>query len=317
MHSRGYSLAAVWSQFLRSGLSPSAILPSSLRSQSPVNLNNLSRRILLCAITLTAACAASAQTPAPPSLDEIVQKLQSNLDAYDDSIPSFMADEHIDSIRQEYSSRGASSTNYESIIDSVFRLKRQIDPADGSSFLNESRDVKVIDGRPANGRAIDAPAMLVGAFSGGLAFVSRDEQICSRYTLEPIKRGKPIVVRFVSVSAAPRPKECILREDGSGSVTVDPVSMQITRIEVRVPRHLITPQFSDGHSGPSTLTHWDVEVDYRPVDLDARPFWLPATIRSTRRTPRRPNGPSRHTYRNYHKLEVRSRILPSGEEPKQ
>ncbi|HXE07209.1 MAG TPA: hypothetical protein VN612_04885 [Acidobacteriaceae bacterium] len=257
-----------------------------------------------------------AQPPQPLTLDNVVAKLQANLDEYEASIPSFLADEHMDSTMRQFVMRGASAANYETIAESVFRLKRDIDSTAHTQSLDESREIKTIDGKPANGRQIDAPTMLSGAFSGGLAIVSKDEQRCMQYTLDPVKPRKPIVVRFVSLPADQRPKDCILREDGTGRVVIDPRSMQITRLQVAVPRHLITPLLNGGRSGAPTFTRWRVQVDYKPVVLDARTFWLPSKITSSMSN-EQTAWSFLATYRNYHKLEVRSRVIIPGDAPRQ
>lgn len=287
---------------------------SFLRSLSPmssVHPPSPPRLVWLVAVFLAATPLAptiSAQQPAPLTLDSLIAKLQSNLDEYDRSIPSFLADEHIDSTIFQFTSRGSSGGNYETIADSVFRLKRAPDPATHTVMLEESREIKVIDGKPANGHDIDAPSMISGAFSGGLAMVSRDEQSCMRYSVDPVKPRRPIVVRFVSAPADQRPKDCILTEDGSGRVTIDPASMQVTRIEITVPHHVLAPHFSNGQPGPRVVARWRVQVNYRPVALDARTFWLPAIITSTCSTDQ-VEWSFRATYRNYHKLEVHSRVV--------
>ena len=249
----------------------------------------------------------------PLTVDQVVQRLQANLDFYDKSIPSFLADEHIDSLKHEFAARGASAAaNTETIAESVFRLKREINSATNTYALTESRDVNIIDGRPAKGRAIDAPTMLTGAFSGGLAFVSVDERSCMRYSLEKTKPGKPIIVRYETAPNIARPEDCILAENGSGRVWIDPLSMQIERIDVDVPRHLLTPYRDDGRAGTPTVTHWNVEVTYKPVVLNAKTFWLPATILSTCSN-ETSEWAFRASYRNYHLLEVHSRVVIPAE----
>lgn len=271
-------------------------------------------RCLLWGVLLPASFqpAALAQPRANLTLDDIVARLQSNLDEYERSVPSFLADERIDSIMRQFAQRGAVAPNYETIAESVFRMKRNLDPAGNTVSLDESREIRTIDGKPANGRDIDAPAMVVGAFSGGLAFVSKEEQACSRYTLEPVKPRKNIVVRFAYLPAQQRPKDCILTEDGSGSVTIDPASMQIVRIEIKVPHHVVTPHFHDGSAAAPIMTQWKVRIAYKPVVLNARTFWLPATITSLCSNDRT-EWFFRGAYRNYHLLEVHSRILIPGE----
>ena len=271
--------------------------------------------MILSAVALTTAYGVPPvpAQPAPLTVDQVVQKLQANLDAYDKSIPSFMADEYIDSYKHEFSARGASATgNVETIAQSVFRLKKEIDHATNTFSFSESRDVSIIDGRPAKGRQINAPSMVIGAFSGGLAFVAEDQRTCRTYTLEKPKAGKPLVVRFKSADHIPDPEICILNESSSGRVWINPASMQIERMELDVPRHLFTTLRDDGRPGVPTIGHWNVEVTYKPVILNARTFWLPATILSTCSNEQTEWSYSA-SYRNYHLLEVHSRIVPPGE----
>jgi hypothetical protein len=113
-----------------------------------------------------------------------------------------------------------------------------------------------------------------------------------------------------------RPKACVLAEDGSGRVTIDPTSMQIAKIEIKVPHHVITPRDRDGHTGPPMVTRWEVQVDYKPVVLDARTFWLPEKISSVSSADQAVWS-FVATYRNYHLLQVHSRILLPTDAAKQ
>lgn len=263
---------------------------------------------------LGSASACFGQSAKPLTLDEVVAKLQNNLDTYERSIPSFLADEHIYST-QRYIRTGSGPDDTTSA-ESVFRLKRRLDPERHIPVLDESREIKTIDGKPADGRDIDASYTFSGAFSSGLALVSKDEQACMRYILVPPKPGKPIIVNFVSAPAGQRPKHCILAEDGSGRVTMNPTSMQITKIEIKVPHHVITRRDRDGRIGPPVVTFWEVQVDYKPVGLDAHTFWLPATISSISSTDQ-VAWSFVATYGNYHLLQVRSRILVPADAAKQ
>jgi hypothetical protein len=60
-------------------------------------------------------------------------------------------------------------------------------------------------------------------------------------------------------------------------------------------------------------------VDYAPVQLDGQTFWMPAAIASTvtsgRGTFHAIVWTFKATYRNFHKLEVTSRILPATAGP--
>jgi hypothetical protein len=63
----------------------------------------------------SALCAQRAKTP---TLEEILQRLEANLNHYDTGVPSFFCDEHV------ISQVESGLRNQDTITDSVFRLKR-------------------------------------------------------------------------------------------------------------------------------------------------------------------------------------------------
>jgi hypothetical protein len=92
--------------------------------------------------------------------------------------------------------------------------------------------------------------------------------------------------------------------------------MEITRLELTTPHHTIIPE--DRFTSP-VVGERVVAVDYAPVLLGGETFWMPSTI-----TSRAVSGSGtfhmvvwsfRATYRNYHRLEVTSRIVPGSEAP--
>jgi hypothetical protein len=275
---------------------------------------------LLLGVLSGAAPAQQATTPErkpePPSLHGILQRLQENLDQYKARIPSIFSDEHVVSYVA-----GASGTRLNTTVtDSNFRLKRILNP-DDTTTLEESHEVRMVNGRPATGDTVAGPIYLRGAFSNGLALVSLSQQACTQLMLKPIKPKKPYILEFVSVPASERPRDCLLQEDNSGRVLIDPATMQIKRMEFRAPHHLIGPSFnlSSGQGAAPFTGQWNVSVDYAPVLLGSKSYWLPTKISQ------RMLGSSimketsdvlwnewsyEATYRNFHKLEVTSRILP-------
>jgi hypothetical protein len=275
---------------------------------------------LVSLIVLLAASSAllRAQQMETPTLEGILQRLQENLDQYDSGVPSFFADEHV------VSRMVPDRHNQETDTDSVFRLKR-VANADHTTTLEESREVKTVNGQPAKTQEIDGPSIVHGAFEGGLAVVSLSQQSCMNYTLERVKRNDaqaPIVVRFASVLTPENKGGCLLQENGRGQVFIDRATMQITRMELTTPHHTIIPrdQMGYGARGP-IVGDWVLSVDYAPVVLDGRSFWMPATINSRSASGRGSFHPTvwtfKASYRNFHKLEVTSRILPFSDAPAQ
>jgi hypothetical protein len=292
-----------------------------MKHRSPARFRRLAGSMPAAAIlALLCFSSAPAQSSPPPTLDEILQQLEKNLHAYDAKVPSLFCNEHV------VSRIDPSQLHGNTVTDSIFRLKRTANP-DLSTHLEESRDIKSVDGRPATGETIYGPAILQGAFSGGVATVSLEQQACMSYKLEPIKRaGKPYVVEFTSIYKRDHPPNCILQEDGHGRVFIDPATMQIKRMELTAPNHTMAyPMDATGYTPPPVTGVWIITIDYAPVPLGGQTFWLPATVTSsmTGITPSMTRlSPSHSTtwsfnahYTNYHKLEVTSRIVVPTDTP--
>jgi hypothetical protein len=180
----------------------------------------------------SALCAQRAKTP---TLEEILQRLETNLKHYDNSVPSLFCDEHA------ISQVEPGLPNQNTTTDSVFRLKRTAN-SDHTTTLVESREIKNVDGKPATKQNMDGPTLLSGAFEGGLAVVSLNQTACMNYALQRINRNRPTeldVVRFATVLTPQNSANCLLQENSKGRVFIDPASMQITHLELTTPRHTI------------------------------------------------------------------------------
>jgi hypothetical protein len=261
---------------------------------------------------LGCSSALSAQRAKTPTLQEIVQRLEANLNHYDTGVPSLFCDEHV------ISQVEPGPRDQDTITDSVFRLKRTANPGHTTTLV-ESREIKNVNGKPPTSQDMDGPTLLNGAFEGGLAVVSLKQTACTNYALQRINRNRPAepyIVRFATVLTPQNSADCLLKENSKGRVFIDPASMQITHLEITTPRHAIIP----GNSyRPPVVGKRVITVDYAPVLLGGETFWMPSTI-----TLRATSGSGtfhtivwsfQATYRNYHKLEVTSRILPAGEAP--
>jgi hypothetical protein len=179
--------------------------------------------------------ASAAQDTKQPTLDEILERLEANLDRYDADIPSFFCDEHV--ISQVVPGERDQNT----VTDSVFRLKRTPNP-DHTTTLVESREIKSVDGKPATSQKMEGPTLLSGVFEGGLAVVSPNQTSCMNYTLQRINKSRaadPFIVRFATVLTPENTAGCLLQEDSKGRVFIDPASMQIAHLELTTPHHVI------------------------------------------------------------------------------
>lgn len=269
----------------------------------------ISSPAFLLIILLGSSSPLAAQRTQPPTLDQILARLQANLDHDDAKLPSLFCDEHVLSSRIQPNTRDQNT-----VTDSIFRLRRTPQP-NHTTALVESREIKTVDGKPATSQDMDGPALLSGIFEGGLAVVSLSQKACMDYTLQPISKrhpAKPYAIRFATL---PKPADsCFLQEKSKGQVLIDPASMQVTHLEIMTPHHTIQPgsAFSPRIMGKRALT-----VDYAPVLLGGETFWLPSSISMQTTTG---SGTFHETlwsfraaYRNYHRLEVTTRILPASE----
>lgn len=259
-------------------------------------------------------CASStlrAQGPTGPRLDEILQRLEANLKDYDSGVPSFFCNEHVLSSQQSPGLRGQ-----DKVIDSIFRLKRVPGP-DHTASLVESRQIMKVDGKPAIEQQMNVPVLLEGAFEGGLAVVSSTQTACMDYDLQPRHKknpGEPYIVRFATSLTPHNPADCLLEEKSKGRAFIDPMSMQITRLELTTPHHTIIP----GDSYESAIVGVRViDVDYAPVLLGKETFWMPSTIalRATSGggTFHRQVWSFRAGYSNYHRVAGSSHIVSGSE----
>ncbi|MGA8940440.1 MAG: hypothetical protein WB439_14850 [Acidobacteriaceae bacterium] len=252
----------------------------------------------------------SAQQTKAPTLGEILQRVDENLNRYDSRVPSLFCDEHVVSSHAEPGEREQNT-----ITDSIFRLKRVSIP-DHPTTLLESREIRLVNGKPPTSQHLQGPALLSGAFEGALAVVSLNQTACMKYTLQRINRKhptQPYIVRFATVLTPQNSSDCLLQEKSQGRVLIDPASMQITRLELSTPHHTIDNESS--YESP-VIGKRDITVDYAPVLLGGETFWMPSTITMHVTTGSGTFHPSfwsfRAAYRNYHKTEVTSRIQYDG-----
>jgi hypothetical protein len=114
-----------------------------------------------------------------------------------------------------------------------------------------------------------------------------------------------LVIEYALKPSLPASAGCPVREETKGRAFIDPSSMQIVRLEQQRPQHI---------EAVGLTVAWSWSVDYAPVVLDGKPFWLPKTIHSQAST----ISGSRHewnflaNYSHYHLMTVTSTILPAS-----
>jgi hypothetical protein len=236
------------------------------------------------------------------TLDQILTRVEANTDQYKAAVPSFLCDEHITS--QELH---GGKLNHETTVDAVFRVIRS---ATQTGTLNESREVKAVDGKPPSNNKLNMPISFSGGFIGALdKFLSADHRRCFDYGPDSTITASPAgtaAFTFAAREATANDPACSSIQPGTtGRFVIDTVALRVIHIERTVPQ----PVGKD-HAVLGTAT-----VDFAPVNLSGKSFWLPNTISAfTTETPKTNAFRFSAHYSNYHRFAATSTILPEGDD---
>ena len=259
--------------------------------------------LLPAACTLLSATVLFAQAQQPSrldvaDLDTMLAQVEANTKLYNMTVPSFICNEHI--VSQE-SHDG--KIKREITVDAVFSVMRSAASAD---TLEESREVKMVDGKPASSRKINLPLSFSGGFSGALnKYLSSDHRSCFEYAEDasaPIVKGLAAFTFAVKPATARDPACAAIQPGTTGRFTVDSASMQVTHVE----RTVLNPVGKDG------TVRGTAAVDYAPFMLNGRPFWLPTKITAFTTETTKTNG-VRFTahYSDYHRFAATAVMVPA------
>ena len=267
-------------------------------------------------------------------LESLLAALEEHVQDYAHSVPSFLCKEHVVSEMEPTPTPGGSTRI---VTDSVFRVRRTLEP-DGQTTLKESHALQAVDGKPAPADATEETAQLIapmavfGIFSNGLSLVAAPAQECFRFKLHPARPGHPkdrIAIEFDELPPQQRASDCPTNGSISGRAQVDQASLRVLRLDTKTRDHINQQGFRET---------WEWGIDYAPVALSGKTFWMPTTIRSraipdpvaaqdfTAVTNRRSGGSTltntssrpltynlNAKYTDYHLLNVVSRVVPEGE----
>jgi hypothetical protein len=219
-------------------------------------------------LALSGTAAISGQSGAVP---EVVQAVSRNVKEFQDLLPDFVCKETITSSTSR-SGKVRKQTTVESIFTAV--QKPSIGPNFRRAAFTETRDVTAIDGKPVRKgtRMPRLPVQFTGGFSSVLIMTFSPENLpFHRYNLDGLtKDGGPQLVRFVTQDDQTAIKTLfdgeVLADRDSGNALIDTSAGQVIRIE----REFLNL--------PRRLSHLENFVDYGPVRIGGRDFWLPRTI---------------------------------------
>jgi hypothetical protein len=250
------------------------------------------------AYILVAGALVFGETEQRLDLDHLLSQIEDNTDRYNATVPSFICNEHI--LSQEFHE---GRLKRETSVDAVFTVTRS---ASQANALEESREVKSINGKPAAGKKLSLPISFSGGFSGALTkFLSRDHRSCFDYAADastPSAEGAAAFTFTAKADAAKEPACASIQPGTTGKFVVDTASMQVTHIERTVPNPVGKDQTVVGTAA----------VDYAAVAFNGKTFWLPTTITAfTDETAK--TGSFRFTarYTGYHRFASTASIVPT------
>jgi hypothetical protein len=257
---------------------------------------------LVCLGLLQLALSTAGFSQSVPKLNQILPRVQRHVKEFEHSIPDFICDEKITSKELM-----AGTTIHETDIDSTFRGTQNRDKKLDGKYepFTEWRDIQTIDGRPApKGQQLTGPFLFGGGFSSILVEIFSTEN--SRYfnykVIGPDKVDDKaaLLIRFETK----KDQQALLHRElfgtqyvmkGSGKAWIDLTSMNVLRLEI---------QYLDPPMPEGVLS---LAVDYAPVVIQEKTFWMPKTVTAEQTVPNPKvsvSGQYVAEYSNYQEFKV-------------
>jgi hypothetical protein len=263
-------------------------------------------RSIICLGLLNLAFGSVGFSQSVPKLDQVLPRVQDHVKEFEHSLPDFICDEKITS-RELMGGK----TIHETDIDSTFRGTQNRDKNPDGKYepFTEWRDIQTIDGRPASkGQQLTGPFLFGGGFSSILVEIFSAENF--RYFnykvigAESLDGQAAVVIKFETK----KDQQALLHRElfgtqyvmkGSGKAWIDPISMNVLRLEI---------QYLDPPMPEGVLT---LAVDYAPVVIKEKTFWMPKTVTAEQTVPNPKvpvGGQYVAEYSNYQEYKVSVRI---------
>lgn len=233
-----------------------------------------------------------------PKLEQILPRVQEHVREFELLLPDFICDETI--ISRELV---AGTVHHETVIESTFRGTQHKDEKDRP--FTESREIQNIDGRPApQGQPLRGPFFFGGGFSSVLDEIfSQKNAPYLNYKVMGSEKIDGKTAWLIKFEMKEGQKEILYREifgsqavvKGKGKAWIDPESMNVIRLDFQY----LNPPFLEGIL--------EVSVDYAPVMINGKTFWMPRTVTAQQTVPNPRHsvgGQYIASYSNYHQFNV-------------
>jgi hypothetical protein len=251
---------------------------------------------------LLAAIPCSAQQNAL-TVDDVLTRVRANVSEYKTSIPSFISDESVLSQRFD-----GDKLKDEMKVESSFEMVR----GGSGSDLRETRIKNLVNGRAPKNQKVTPPFSFIGGFANVIDFT---ENICVDYRFaEAPSNGNPIVVLvFRKPPSRNLPPTCSA-QIFERKAFIEPKTFQVSRLEktvqdvkmVGIVGHLPFVHM------PSSNNVLSFSVDYMPVELGGKTFWLTKSVTADLKDKNKPIRLHYEAhYSNYHRFTSTVKILPA------
>ena len=266
------------------------------------------RKLSLIALSLLVAAPTCMSQQITLTVDDVLTQVRAHVAEYQTSIPSFISDESV--LSQRF---GGEKLKDEMKIESSFEMVRIGSGGD----LRETRIKNLVNGRAPKSQKFAPPFAFNGGFADVIAFTINK---CADYRFaEAPSIGNPIVI-LVSrkQSSSDRPVQCN-SQSYDRKAFIDPKTFQVFRIEETV-QDVGTGIVGHLPFVPSISSHNVISfsVDYMPVELGGKTFWLTKAVTADWKDKNKPIRLHYEAhYSNYHRFASTAKILSTeiGEPP--
>jgi len=238
------------------------------------------------------------------TVDAVLVRVRTNVAEYRTSIPSFISDESVLSQRFE-----DEKLKDEMKVESSLEVVRQ----GSGNNLRETRIKNLVNGHAPKSQKVTPPFTFKGGVSNVIAFL---ESKCDdyRFAEEPSKGNPIVLLASLKPPSSDRPSTCS-SQIYNRKAFIDLDTFQVFRIENAV------QDVGTGIVGhlpfvpmPSSHNVFTLSVDYTPVELGGKTFWLTKTVTVDLKDKNKPIRLHYEAhYTNYHRFTGTAAILPAEE----
>jgi hypothetical protein len=261
------------------------------------------RRIYLLALSLLLAASSCHAQQNALTIEDVLTRVRANVTEYKTSIPSFISDESVLSQRFD-----GEKLKDEMKVESSFEMVR----GGSGSDLRETRIKNLVNGRAPKNQKVTPPFSFIGGFADVIAFT---ENKCADYHFaEAPSIGNPIVVLVSGKLPSGNRLSTCSSQIYDLKAFIDPQTFQVLRLEeavqdtkmVGIVGHLPFVAVLSNHNVMS------FSVDYTPVELGGKTFWLTKTVTADLKDKNKPIRLHYEAhYTNYHRFTATVKILPA------